>query len=298
MSRLEIKSLGKGLSALIPPKKSDELISSLEINKEGNVNYLKLGLIKDNRFQPRQDYDEAKLADLKASIKEKGVLQPILVRPANNAYEVVAGQRRLHACRALGLDQIPVVIKNVSDREALVLALVENIQREELNPIEEAQGFKRLIEEFHFTQESVAQSVGKDRTTVTNLLRLLKLPQEIHKHVAQGSLSGGHARALLSLQDVTLQKKMADEIIVKGLSVRQVEAMVKRALRDKGSNRGERPLAPTTKDRDIQILEEELCRALGTKVSVVNKNNQGTLIIEYYSLDDLDRILGIIRRSQ
>lgn len=284
---MENKALGKGLAALIPQKSqimsSQDIISSLEINK-----------IKNNRFQPRQDYDEDKLAELKASIKEKGVLQPILVRPSGNGYEVVAGERRLRAARALGLEQVPVLIKNVTDREALVLALVENIQREELNPIEEAQGFKRLIEEFQFTQDSVAGSVGKDRSTVTNVLRLLKLPKEIQEQVAKGALSAGHARALLGVEDGKLQKKMAQEIVAKGLSVRQVESLVKRAAQAAGTAKFRK--TPKPKERDIQILEEELARILGTKVMVENKNNKGKVVIEYYSLDDLDRILGVMRK--
>ena len=177
---MEKKVLGKGLSALISSRPSEAThekeISSLEINSSNNVAYVKTISILENRFQPRQNYDESRLEDLKNSIKEKGVLQPILVRKHENGYEVVAGERRLRAAKAIGLQEVPVIIKNVTDREALVLALVENIQREELNAIEEALGFKRLMEEFNFTQEAVADAVGKDRSTVTNLLRLLRLP--------------------------------------------------------------------------------------------------------------------------
>src|SRR5579863_350873 len=178
---MEKKVLGKGLSALISNRPSEadrsKEISSLEINPSGSVAYIKTMSILENRFQPRQNYDETKLEELKASIKEKGVLQPILVRKHQNGYEVVAGERRLRAAKAIGLEQVPVIVKNVTDREALVLALVENIQREELDAIEEALGFKRLMEEFQFTQEAVAEAIGKDRSTVTNLLRLLRLPE-------------------------------------------------------------------------------------------------------------------------
>jgi len=197
------------------------------------------------------------------------------------------------AARALGLAQVPVIVKNVTDREALVLALVENIQREELNAIEEAQGFKRLMEEFQFTQESVAQAIGKDRSTVTNLLRLLRLPQEIQKQVADGQLSMGHARALLSLEDDGAQKKMAEAIIKKGFSVRHVEDLVKKARQ--GLN-GHQAVTSKPKDRDIEILEEELRKILGTKVVLEDKKGKGKLVIEYYTLDDLDRILGILRK--
>ena len=230
---MENKVLGTGLSALISQKKlensSGNEISNLDNKQSGNVAYIKTISILENRFQPRQKYDETKLEDLKASIKEKGVLQPILVRKHEDGYEVVAGERRLRAAKAIGLEQVPVIIKNVTDREALVLALVENIQREELNAIEEALGFKRLMEEFQFTQESVAEAIGKDRSTVTNLLRLLRLPEEIQGQVADAKLSMGHARALLSLEGAAIQKKMAQAIIDRGLSVRQVEDLVKKS---------------------------------------------------------------------
>ena len=294
---MENKALGKGLSALITKNHSEAVPikepSSLEINPSGNVAYVKTISILGNRFQPRQNYDEAKLGDLKASIREKGVLQPILVRKQGDGYEVVAGERRLKAAKALGLEQVPVIIKNVTDREALVLALVENIQREELNAIEEALGFKRLMEEFQFTQEAIAEAIGKDRSTITNLLRLLRLPDEIQKQVADDKLSMGHARALLSLEDAPIQKKMAKLIMDKGLSVRQVEDLVKKA--HQGQNIVQAAKIKN-KNRDIEILEEELRKILGTKVFVDDKKGKGKLIIEYYTLDDLDRILGVIRQ--
>ena len=294
---MEKRSLGKGLSALISSKPSGSSksngISSLEINPSGNVAHIETISILENRFQPRQNYDEAKLEELKASIKEKGVLQPILVRKSENGYEVVAGERRLRAAKAIGLQQVPVIIKNVTDREALVLALVENIQREDLNAIEEARGFKRLMEEFNFTQESVGEAVGKDRTTITNLLRLLRLPEEIQKQVAEDKISMGHARALLGLEDAAAQKKMTNLIMDKGLSVRQVEEMVKNSRQEKPGS-----LSSTTKpkNRDIQILEEELQRILGTRVHINDKKGKGSLVIEYYTLDDLDRVLGVLRK--
>jgi len=299
---MEKKVLGKGLSALISNTPSESFqnkeisnleISSLEINSSGNVAYVKTISILENRFQPRQNYDEGKLEELKASIKEKGVLQPILVRKYENGYEVVAGERRLRAAKALGLEQVPVIIKNVTDREALVLALVENIQREELNAIEEAQGFKRLIEEFQFSQEAIGEAIGKDRSTVTNLLRLLKLPEEIQKMVSESKLSMGHARALLSLESAPIQKKMARVIIEKELSVRVVEDLIKKS--HQGQNIIE-AVSIKPKNRDIEILEEELRKILGTKVFIKDKKGKGKLVVEYYTLDDLDRILGVLRK--
>jgi ParB family chromosome partitioning protein len=291
---MEKKVLGKGLSALISSKPSEGIlekeISSLEINPQGDVTYLKIMSILKNPFQPRKDYDESKLAELKVSIKEKGVLQPLLVRKHKDNYELIAGERRLRAARAVGLDEVPVIIRNVTDREALVLALVENIQREELNAIEEAQGFKRLIEEFQFSQEEVAQAVGKDRSSVANLLRLLKLPEEIQQHVIDGKISMGHARALINLENIMIQRKMAEAIINKGLSVRQIEDLTNKAKQAFRAVPGKR------KNRDIEILEEELEKILGTKVSLKDRKGRGKLIVEYYSLDDLDRILGILRK--
>jgi ParB family chromosome partitioning protein len=220
-------------------------------------------------------------------------LQPILVRKHDDGYEVVAGERRLKAAKAIGLEQVPVIIKNVTDREALVLALVENIQREELNAIEEALGFKRLMEEFQFTPEAIGESIGKDRSTVTNLLRLLRLPEEIQKQVAEAKLSVGHARALLSLEDASIQKKMARVIIDKGMSVRQVEDLVKKAQSSKNIIQAAKT---KHKNRDIEILEEELRKILGTKIYIEDKKGKGRLVIEYYTLDDLDRILGVLRK--
>ncbi len=285
---MENRALGKGLSALISKNNFQSGNS-----EEKNVSSIDIKLIKNNSLQPRLVYDKDKLDELKASIKEKGVLQPILVRASGDQYEVVAGERRLRASRELGLTQVPVIIKNVTDREALVIALVENIQREELNGIEEAKAYKRLIEEFEFTQDTVAQSLGKDRSTVSNLLRLLKLPNAVQDYVSSGKLSVGHARALLTIDNSDEQIKISKEIIAKSLSVRQVEAAVQKHMASKTA----KPTAKVkSKNRDIQILEEELSRSLGTKVIVEDKNNKGKVVIEYYSLEDFDRILEVIRR--
>ena len=279
---MENRALGKGLSALIPDK----------ITKNGgDVAYLKTELIHDNPFQPRTHYDESKLAELKASIKEKGVLVPVLVRQKNGRYEVVAGERRLKAARSLDIKEIPAIVREVTDQEALVLALVENIQREELNPIEEAEAYKKLIEEFHYTQDMVAGSVGKDRSTVTNLLRLLKLPQEIQRSVYDGKLSVGHARALLSIEAVGEQKRFFDLVMKKGLSVRELEDLVRPGAGDKLR----RAKVKEGKDYEVAALEEKLQNVLGTKVSIHARKKKGKIVIEYYSLDDLDRIIAKIR---
>lgn len=280
---MDNKVLGKGLSALIPAEKT-------EPNQENPIS-IKTSLIKDNSLQPRTYYDEDKLAELMASIKEKGVLQPILVRKLGSEYEVIAGERRLKAARALNLENIPAIVRVATDREALVLALVENIQREELNAIEEAQSFRKLIDEFNFSQEDVAKSVGKDRSTINNLLRLLKLPEDIQKAVFAGAISTGHARALLSVEDKKRQHEIFSEVVTRGLSVREVEKLVKQV-----------ETAPSVekkidmKSQDVVSLEEELQRKLGTKVSILAKNKKGKIVIEYYSLNDLDRIIGILNK--
>ena len=284
---MEHRALGKGLSALIPEQVA---ISEKELKKE-KITTINISKIRENSLQPRRHYDENKLFDLKASIKEKGILQPILVREIGDGYEVVAGERRLRAARDLNFDEIPVVVKKVSDEEALVLALVENIQREELNPIEEAMAFKRLLEEFRLTQEQIAFSVGKDRSTISNTLRLLKLPEEIQQAIDAGKISMGHARALLSVDDLQEQMKIFKRVVEKGLSVREVESITQPKLR-----RADRTKKGAQRSPDLILLEEDLQQILGSKVRLEAKKKRGKIIIEYYSLDDLERILQIIRR--
>lgn len=273
------KALGKGLSALIPEQNIDV--------KGQSVAYLDISRINDSSVQPRTNYDQEKLDELKTSINEKGVLQPILVRKMGNNYEVVAGERRLRASRQLGLSEVPVLITEVSDKEALVMALVENIQREELNPIEEAQAFKKLIEEFQYTQEQVAQSVGKDRSTISNLIRLLRLPDEIKKSVYDQKLSVGHARALLGVETFIDQINLYKKVIKNDLSVRELENLISRT--SEASSRREKKIK--SKDSQIVTLEENLQKLLGTKVSVLSKKKRGKIVIEYYSHGDLDRII-------
>lgn len=282
---MDNKVLGKGLSALIPER--------TEQASSENVMQIRTSLIKDNRLQPRTYYDEEKLSELVASIKEKGVLQPILVRKSGADYEVIAGERRLKAARLLNLESVPVVIKAATDREALILALVENIQREDLNPIEEALSFKRLVDDFNFSQEDVAKSVGKDRSTVSNLIRLLRLPDNIQRCIFTGEISTGHARALLAIESTTLQDKIFNEVIASGLSVREIEKMVKKAI---SSTPAVEPKKEKVKLHDVTSLEEEMQRTLGTKVKVVGNSKKGKVVIEYYSLEDLDRIIGILKK--
>ena len=287
---MEGRALGKGLSALIPDKVS---LGDDAAGLKGQVAYIKTASVRDNAFQPRVNYDESKLAELISSIKEKGVLQPILVREVSGGYEVVAGERRLKAARALNFDEIPAIVKQVSDQEALVIALVENIQREELNPIEEAQAFKRLIEEFKYTQDTVAQSVGKDRSTISNTMRLLNLPGTIQDALISGAISMGHARTLLSVEDAHEQKKLFDKAVQKGLSVRELENLTKGFS---ATSQRRAKLKPKQKNHELVYLEEDLQQVLGTKVRIQAQKKRGKIIIEYYSLADLDRVLQIIKR--
>jgi ParB family chromosome partitioning protein len=280
-------ALGRGLSALIVDQKESS-------KEQGGLLQVETALIKDNRLQPRQTYDVVKIEELAASIKEKGLLQPVVVRRVAEGYEVIAGERRLKAARKLGLDKIPVIIKDVDDKEALVLALIENIQREELNPIEEAESFRRLVEEFSHTQEDVARMVSKDRATVANFIRLLKLPKEMQKAVIDGKMTAGHARALLSIADLTAQTLLFVEIVHQGLSVREAEERAKNIGTGK---KAAKKTKISLKDPEIAVLEEELRRILGTKVQILNKRgNKGKLVVEYYSLNDFDRILEVIRK--
>jgi len=284
---MEHRALGKGLSALIPEK-----VEVSDGQPNSGVTYLQTDMIRENSLQPRMVYDETKLAELVSSIKEKGILQPVLVRPRDDGYEIVAGQRRLLAARTCNMEKIPAIIKEVSDQESLVLALIENIQREELNAIEEAQAFQRLIEEFSLTHEEVAVSVGKERSTISNIMRLLKLPQGIQDTVAAGQLSMGHARALLSIEDAKLQHRLFERTLKKGISVRELENLT-RSAQPAGMRREKK--RARQEDPDLLNLQEELQQILGTKVRIVTQKKRGRVIIDYYSLDDLERILQIIR---
>jgi len=262
------KVLGKGLEALIPEKeKREELI------------YLSMEKIVPSSLQPRQEIDSRELEELKNSIKEKGILQPILVRRKENRYEIIAGHRRYFAAKSLGIKELPTIIKELSDKEALAFALVENLQRKDLNPIEEATSFKRLHEEFNLTYEEIARLVNKDKTYIANALRLLNLPPEIQEGLKKGIISKTQARTILGLKEVSQQKELFYKIIKERLSVREIEEKVRRKKK--------KPKASPF----ISEIEKKMMQALGTKVRVFHrKNNQGKIIIEYYNLDDLERI--------
>jgi len=280
------KALGRGLESLIPRKVLEE--------RRGVAQQIPLGKIKPNPFQPRRTFRSEELQDLVSSIQERGVLQPILVRKKADHWELIAGERRFRACQRLGLLTIPAMEMTVADVESLELALVENLQRSDLDIMEEAEGYRRLKEEFGLTQEQVAQKVGKDRATVANTLRLLSLPSEVRALVSSGRLSAGHARAIAALDSPAEQKRMADKIAAMELSVRDAERLVQGT---KGpSKRGKGGGKP--KDPNVGKLEEDLRHWLRTKVVIQTKGkNKGTICLDYYSLDDLDRLLALFRRA-
>lgn len=273
--------LGTGLDALFQdnsPIESEKSIITLSINE-----------VEPNREQPRKEFNESALSELSKSIEKNGVIQPILVRPvAGGAYQIVAGERRWRAARMAGLTEIPVVIREMSDEDAAVFALIENLQREDLNPIEEAEGIRSLIEEFGMTQEEAADRVGKSRTAVTNILRLLKLPQNILSMVAKGKITAGHARALISLEDEGEMLKIANAVIDNNLTVREVEKTVKTALAGEGAKPQKRE---KKRDKYYDEVELALTQTLGRKVKIyLSKGGKGTLEFEFFGKEDLNKL--------
>lgn len=270
------KALGKGLGAFIP----DEF----GILKEERFAEVEIDQIKPNPFQPRMKFDDQSIEELAQSIRESGVVQPVVVAPEEDYYKIIVGERRWRAAQKAGLRKIPVLIRNIPREKQVEISLIENIHREELNPLEIAQAFERLIQEQGYTQQQVAEKVGKDRTSVTNYIRLLKLPQEILDHINSGAVSMGHARALLALEEASAQLFACRQIIDKNLSVRNAERLVNKLK--------ERP--PRTQrhleDPDLRALQEEMLKILGTKVLISGSRTKGVLKIFYFSLDDLNRI--------
>ena len=280
------KALGKGLEALIPKKPMEE--------RKGGVQQIPLSKIRPNPLQPRKVFRPEDLQDLVNSVREKGILQPIVVRKRAEGWEIIAGERRWRAAQKLGLLTLPAMEVQASDVESLEIALIENLQRSNLNPIEEAEGYHRLQEEFQMTQEQIAQKVGKDRATVANALRLLKLAPDVQAYLASGKLTSSHARVLAALPTLQEQKKWADKILHHGISVREVEQWLQN---QKGPTRRSKT-GSKGKDPNIAKLEESLRDWLGTKVTVKTRGKQkGTVTLEYYSLDELDRILNLFRKA-
>ena len=277
-------ALGKGLGALLPEFGQAEPKTLL---------YCGIEEIIPNRSQPRKHFDESKLQELAESIKEKGILEPLIVRKTDQGYELIVGERRWRAAQKAGLKEVPVVVKEAERREALEISLIENLQREDLNPIEAAEAFKHLIEEFKISQEDLSKRIGKDRTTIANTLRLLKLPIEIRNQLLQNRITSGHARAILSLESKEKQKELCALIIKKGLSVREAEALAKR-----WSEKPKKSITAVKKKGDLETqlnsLQDSLRKYLGTKVQINRKGKRGKIEIEYYSHQDLERIVEAI----
>lgn len=273
------KRLGKGLA---------DIITTTTQASSSNFVSLRTDQIRESRLQPRAAISEASLEELKASIQRQGIIEPVIVRPiAHGIYELVAGERRWRAAKALGMPEIPAVLKTLSDKEALEYSLVENIQRENLNPWEEARGYARLVEEFGYTQEDVAATVGKDRVTVANILRLLRLPEEIQQGLRDGTLSLGHAKALLGVEGRARQLALYQRAAKEHLSVRQLEALA-------GAASPARRRRNARLDPQLKSVEDALRQALGTKVSVSSRTKGGRIVIDYFSHDDLTRLLRVL----
>ena len=271
-------ALGKGLSALIP-EAPEPRSGPIEVD---------IDLLSPNRFQPRRTMDEPRLAALSASIKENGIIQPIVVRKVERGYQIIAGERRWRAAQLAGVSRVPVIVRDVApgdDKQLLEVALIENIQRENLNPIEEAEAYRRLSDDFHLSQEDIASAVGKDRASVANYVRLLKLPAELRAEVADGRLSMGHARALLGLADEAAQRRAAREVVKRSLSVRETESLVKKLAAPGASTR-----PPERADVHTRAAEDQLKLALGTRVRIVRRGVGGTIEVTFNSEDELQRI--------
>jgi ParB family chromosome partitioning protein len=270
-------ALGRGLSALIPDAPMQPLHAERPLE-------LDVDLLRPNKYQPRTHVDEAKIDELAHSIRGNGIIQPIVVRRIDGAYEIIAGERRWRAAQRAGLLKVPVVVRDIPEERLLAVALIENIQREDLNAIEEAQAYRRLADEFNLTQDQIADAVGKDRSSVANYLRLLKLPHEVRENVAAGELSMGHARAILGLADAQAQLRLARDVVARQLSVRETEVLVKKAASP--------PVQRTEPAKDVhtRAAEDRLRFALGTRVRIVRKGKKGRIEIDFESDNELNRI--------
>ncbi|HES60023.1 MAG: ParB/RepB/Spo0J family partition protein [Calditrichaceae bacterium] len=286
------KRLGRGLDALIPDKSIAENNNNSD---DSNLFEIEVASVKANPYQPRQEFDPVALDELKTSIKENGIIQPITVRRVDKHYELIAGERRLRAVVELGFKKVPAYIIKVDTKEEMLeLAIIENVQRERLNPIEQAQAFQRLVDECNLTQDEVAQKIGKDRTTITNFLRLLKLPNEIQDSVRKHELTMGHARTLLAIDDSEVQRQVWKKVIKNSLSVRRLEKLIK----DLAEVAKQKQAVKPRRSVFLQKAEEDLRELFGTKVNIRSRKEGGTIEVEFYSPEDLNRLLEILQEIQ
>ena len=302
--------LGRGLDALFadvapveerwrPADIYDKPSESADDENEDRVLYIDINDIRPNSAQPRKNFDEVKLGELASSIKTNGVIQPLIVREGTNGYELVAGERRWRAARKAGLRTVPCIVRNFDDRQNAIVAIIENMQREDLNPIEEAIGLKSMTEKYGFTQEQVSASLGRSRTYITNSIRLLKLPEEIQQYVSSGQMSAAHGRTIINIPDKARQKEIADKIIRNDLSVRATERLAEKVKDELRPERKKRKKKVSEEDKskaaEIAAVERELMALLGTKVHIVGDDSKGKIELEYYSLDELNRLIDAMR---
>lgn len=294
MAASKNRGLGKGLDALFSSseiKIPTEPTSDAERLENRGISYIDINDIKPNEKQPRKNFDEEKLEELATSIKEHGLIQPVILRHSEIGYEIVAGERRWRACRKAGIKEIPSIIKELTDEQNMLIAIIENMQREDLNPIEEAEGLNQMIESFGLTQEEVSKSIGKSRPYITNALRLLKLPEQIRNFLSEGKISTGHARAIAGIPDSKKQVEIAEYVIEKELSVREIEKLIKELGSDKKKNTQKK----AEKAPDVKRLEEDLKQIMGAKVNLSQKGKKGRIEIEYYSREELERLIELLK---
>ena len=289
---------GLGINALINTELEDMRVAQPQAKKDEAVVELELDLIEPNRRQPRKHFDETALEELAVSLKTYGMIQPIVVKKSGDYYEIIAGERRWRAAKIAGMEKVPVVVKKWEEGEAFEAALVENLQREDLNPMEEAESYQRLQEEFGLSQEKIAEKVGKSRSAITNSLRLLQLDPRVRNFVVENKLTSGHARTLLPITDGDMQFELAEHIIEEGLSVRAVEVLVKARLAKAEKADEEKEEAAKVDETAYRAIEDDLKSLFSTKVKLkpMGKRNKGKIEIEYYSEDDLERLLALLKR--
>lgn len=305
MAAKQKSGLGRGLGALFDDYSIDEMENNTKTSKKGKTStapstseeegeavvWIDINDIKPNENQPRKHFDAEKISDLAASIKEHGIIENLVLRKSEGGYSIVAGERRWRAAREAGLKKVPAVVRELTDQENMLIALIENMQREDLNPIEEAEGLSAMMETYGLTQEQISKSVGKSRPYISNALRLLVLPKEIREMLSVGEITAGHAKALLSIPGENMQLDIARRIGKEGLSVRDVERLSRDRAEKTGTTRGKK----RQKNSDVLAVEEELKEILGTKVAINNKGKKGAIEIEYYSIEELNRLIDILK---
>ena len=288
------RGLGKGLEALFSNSEIDTQeisVTKKEESEEKGISFININEIKPNQNQPRKSFNEEKLEELAASIIENGLIQPVILRKADKGYEIVAGERRWRACRKAGLKEIPCIIREFADEQNMLIAIIENMQREDLNPVEEAEGLNQMIVNFGMTQEQVSKSVGKSRPYITNALRLLKLPSEIREMLLANQLSAGHARAIAGISDTEKQIQLAEYAIKEGLSVREIEKIIK----EENAPKKKISRKKAEKSADVRKVEDDLKQIMGTKVNLNQSGKKGKIEIEYYSRDELERLIEMLK---